>query len=422
MNFAFHALSLIVAVVLLAFTARRALFLLAAIFQSPIPNLQSHRPTRPPAHLPSILVLIPARNESRSLPSLFNSLGSLDYPRDRLTVVVVDDGSTDDTAQVANEWARGKDWAHLLSLPANVGKPAALNEALNRFPQGDLIAVYDSDSLPAPDSLARLARAFDDLIVGAANGFLLPLNSLASPAAYYSTVELFVHQRITMAAKDRLRLAPAILGSNCVYRRSALVAVGAFRRGLLLEDSDLTLSLERAGWQARFVADAIAQTSVPQSLAGYWKQHIRWARGFQQVVALQGWESIRDPRAAPGLRLELLAFALGYFDRLALLAAAALTALDLLRPGLAGFPLWLWLVYFGLPLAQIVAAIRLAPETQPAQMYLYLIVVPFFFAFDVAMAVWATTLDALKRPAQWTVTERPTVERDDTESSGVIYE
>jgi cellulose synthase/poly-beta-1,6-N-acetylglucosamine synthase-like glycosyltransferase len=146
---------------------------------------------------------------------------------------------------------------------------------------------------------------------------------------------------------------------------------------------------------------------VPQTLAGYWKQHVRWARGFQQITGLQGGAVWRDARLPPGLRLELLAFSLGYADRLALALGAGLTALDLIWPRLAGFPVWVWLLYFGLALVQIVTALALAPRRTPLRMYLYLVFVPIFFAFDLAMTVWSALQSLLRRPARWTVTERP---------------
>ncbi len=408
-----HTLSYGVALVLLAFTARRLLFLIAALIKPgrrrPAAGDALLGPAKngAPGQLPHVLVLLPCRDEARSLPALLSALDRLEYPRERLTVVFLDDGSGDATPQFAGDWAASRDWAHVLSLAASVGKPAALNEGLAHFPAGELVAVYDADCLPAPDSLLILARAFDDPAVGAANGFLLARNPLATLPAYYAALEHLVHQRITTVAKDRLGLAPPILGSNCLYRRVALKSAGYFRPGLLLEDSNLTVGLALAGYSTRFVPEAVAYTSVPQTLVGYWKQHVRWARGFQQVTGLQGRAIWRDRRLPPGLRLELLAFSLGYADRLALMAGGGLTALDLLWPRLTGFPRWLWLVYFGLPFAQIAVALALSPRKAPPRMFLYLVFVPFFFAFDLAMSAWSAVQDLLRRPARWTVTERP---------------
>jgi len=104
-----HTLAYLTAAILLAFSLRRAVLLLAAC-----PRALSWReaakgsagtclasPTLPHCHTLSLLILIPCRNEAQSLPSLFAALDQLDYPRDQMRGVIVDDGSTDDTASVA---------------------------------------------------------------------------------------------------------------------------------------------------------------------------------------------------------------------------------------------------------------------------------------------------------------------------------
>jgi cellulose synthase/poly-beta-1,6-N-acetylglucosamine synthase-like glycosyltransferase len=208
-----------------------------------------------------------------------------------------------------------------------------------------------------------------------------------------------------MRAKDRLRLAPALLGSNCAYRRSALQAVGGFREGALLEDTDLTLAFAQAGWRTRFVAESLSGHQAPVRLAGYLRQHLRWNRGFHQVGGAGRLSALwLDPRLSGRLKLELTFFALGYADRLALLAGLALTGLDVLRPAAARFPLPVWALYFGVPALEMLAALRLARE--PLGMYLRLIYVPFFFVLDVAAAAWSAAQSVLRRPIRWQPTER----------------
>jgi hypothetical protein len=112
----------------------------------------------------------------------------------------------------------------------------------------------------------------------------------------------------------------------------------------------------------------------------------------------------RDARLTVPLKLELSFFALGYADRLALLGGALLSALDRLRPGTTRFPAAIWLLYFGVPALEMLAALRLARE--PLGMYLRLAYVPFFFALDVAVAAWSSVQSVARQPLQWTQTER----------------
>ncbi len=392
-----------VAGVLLAFSVRRAGLLLVALWRSARPAEAA------PTASPNVTILIPCRNEAASLPTLFAALDALEYPRDRLRAVVVDDGSTDASPALARNWAAARFWAGALPLTSNAGKAQALNAALQALwprPEGqdDVIVIYDADHIPAPASLTALAGAFAAADVAGASGQMRVSNGAASPAAAYAEIESHVNQFITMRAKDRLRLAPALLGSNCAYRGAALAAVGGFTRGALLEDSDLTLAFAQAGWRTRFVAESVSDHHAPVTLRGYLQQHLRWNRGFHQVSGGRLGDLWRKPNLSLLHKLELTFFALGYADRLALLAGALFTLIDLVRPGTFGFPLVVWAIYFGLPALEMVAALALAGGRPAA--YVRLAVVPFFFAFDIAIAVWAALQSALRRPTRWTATER----------------
>jgi len=391
----------VTALVLLAFSVRRAVLLAAA-------SLPQRKPRGLPASaaLPAVHVCVPCRNEATALPGLLAALDQLDYPRSALQVTVVDDASTDGSAAVAQAWADGRPWANVLALTANVGKAQALNAALRAETAGptDLVVIYDADHHPAPGSLLALAAPFADPCVGAASGQMRVANGAASPAAFYAHIESLVNQFITMRGKERLGLAPALLGSNCAYRRAALDSVGGFRPGALLEDSDLTLALAQAGWQVRFVPESVSLHHAPPTVRGYLQQHLRWNRGFHQVAGGRLLPLLRDARLTVPLKLELSFFALGYADRLALLGGALLSALDRLRPGTTRFPAAIWLLYFGVPALEMLAALRLARE--PLGMYLRLAYVPFFFALDVAVAAWSSVQSVARQPLQWTQTER----------------
>ncbi len=412
MPLALSLLAYATAAVLLAFSLRRAALLVVACLARP----RDHATTR----LPDILILIPCRNETASLPGLFDSLDRLDYPRDKLRVAIVDDGSTDDTAAAARALITTRPWAQLISLPKNVGKAQALNEALTPLPPspelkvqergeglgmgGEVIVIYDADHRPASASLRALVAPFVDPHVAAVSGQMRVANGAATPAAFYAMIESHVHQLVTMQAKDRLDLAPALLGSNCAYRLSALQAVGGFRRGALLEDSDLTLAFALAGWRTRFVAGSTSEHHAPTTVRGYVKQHLRWNRGFHQVAGGRLGSLWADPRLALKLKVELTFFALGYADRLALITGVLFTIVDFIRPSTFNFPLAIWPLYFGLPALEMLVALLLARE--PPDMFLRLLYVPFFFALDIGIALWSNVETLVRKPFDWTATER----------------
>jgi 1,2-diacylglycerol 3-beta-glucosyltransferase len=402
--------------VLLAFSARRAVLLAAASLPGPAPN-----PLPPDAQLPRVEVLVPCHNEAASLPGLFSRLEALDYPRERLRVTIVDDASTDASVAAAQVWAAaqvgldaqagatGQPWARVLALPGNVGKAQALNQALASQPhpafEPEIAVIYDADHQPQPGALRALVAPFARPQVAGVSGQMRVINGLESPAAAYSLIESDVNQFITMRAKDRLNLAPALLGSNCAYRLAALRAVQGFRGGALLEDSDLTLALAQAGLRTRFAPASVSGHHAPLSVAGYVRQHLRWNRGFHQVSGGRLGPLWRDPRLSLLLKIELTFFAFGYADRLALLAGLAWAAGDWLWPGTFRFPLAVLVIYFGLPALEMVVALVLAGE--PPAAFARLAFVPFFFVLDIGIAAWSLAQTLLRRPLHWDATERP---------------
>lgn len=380
--------------VLLAFAVRRLVFLVTLLRPQP--------PLASPA-TPEVLILLPARNEEASLPGLIAAVDQLDYPRERLRVVLINDGSTDRTGRLMAEAAARRNWS-ALNLPLNVGKPQALNLALEAHTFGEIVYIFDADHRPRPDCVREGVRAFGDPQVAGMSGRTVPNNTDASAVAYYATIESLVHQLITMRGKDVLRLGPALLGSNNAYRRSSLRDVGGFRPGTFLEDSDLTLFLYRAGYTVRYVTTATAALEVPFTVAGFIRQHLRWGRGFNDVARIHLPALLRDGNLPVLMRLELALFAVGYLDRLALLGMIGILAMNVLLGQPTGLPLLGIALNLGLPFLQIVAA--LAFDRAPLSMWLRLPLVPLFFGLDAAIAVWSMVLTLLNRPRVWTQTER----------------
>lgn len=394
MTAALNILAVGLLAVLLVFSLRRMVLLSTLLFP------QTH--VRAPASLPSVLLLIPARDETRALPGLFESLDSLDYPSRLISVVLVDDGSTDDTAALMEAAARSRSRWQVLKLPRSVGKAQALNEAVSQFRFGEVVYVFDADHRPQSNCLRRAAAAFDDPRIAGVTGRTIISNPLDSPAAFYSAVESMVHQLITMRGKDVLGLGPALLGSNNGCRRAALAAAGGFRAGAFLEDSDMTLALHRAGYTTRFVPEAVSYHRAPSSLSGYLRQHVRWGRGFNEVARAHLAGLLKDERLALPMRIELALFSVGYLDRLALLLGLILSAV--LAGAAASALRWGIAFSLALPFIQIIAA--LLHDRAPLRLWLRLPWVPVFFALDIGAAAWAMLATALNLQRVWHKTER----------------
>jgi 1,2-diacylglycerol 3-beta-glucosyltransferase len=386
--------------ILLLFNIRRIIFTLTILLD----DKKEQSSSSGQIHLPEVLILVPCRDEAGMIPELCQSLSEFDYPRESYQVLLIDDGSTDGTGLLMEQQAASRPGWQVLRCPGNLGKANTLNTALAQFPFGEIIYIFDADHRPDAQVLRRAVRYFYGPKVVAVTGFTKVVNPVASPSAFYSTVESYINQLVTIRAKDRLGLAPALLGSNCAYRRGPLIACGGFRSGAFSEDSDLTVTFYKAGYRVRFAEDAISYQQVPQSVDGYLKQHIRWGRGLNDVAKIHSLEILRSPSLSLRLRLELLFFMSGYLDRLALIGAGILTIASYLSNG--PFHFFLAILMFALltPFAQIIGLfIR---ERMNIAMWARLPLVPIFFALDILAAMRAIVDTLLNRSRVWSKTER----------------
>lgn len=280
-----------------------------------------------------------ARDDAPSLERLFEALVAIDYPPDRLRLILVDDFSSDDSTQRLESFVAGRERVEAILLDSHVGKAQALNRALAAARGADLVVVCDADVRPRPDCLRRLSEAFADERVAAAAAFLAPSNAAVTLVSRYAALESWVHQLITSAGKDRLRLNPPTLGGCAAYRRSALDAIGGFGScSAPGEDVRTSAALTLAGWDTGFVLDAVADNRVAQSWLGYLWQHVRWARNVYSATAFKRVAYSPVDRLAPGVRdhapagarmalarrSEVLLSGSGYADRLLLIVMAML--------------------------------------------------------------------------------------------------
>jgi GT2 family glycosyltransferase len=371
-------------------------------------------PARPLAEVedePSVALLVAAHDEASTLGRLLATVERLNWPRDRLHVVLADDGSTDGTWEEMQSWAEANEGARALRL-GRVGKSQALNAALAAAPVAELVVAVDADLRLAPDYLRRLAAAFRDPDVSAASGFVAAANPDATLVARYAALETWVHQLVTAAGKDRLALNPPTFAGSA-YRRSALEEVGGFPPATAGDDVGASAALTRAGWRTCFVRAARADHMLAHGVADYWRQHLRWARNVFEAsrAGTRSGSAAGRPR-----RVELGLAAVGYGDRIAFAGTVALAATRRLSPAVPA-------AYAGLRALESVVAVVKAGHGRrlPAYLAAAALVLPLDLVASIAAAV---TLRSRGSPA-WRSSERlrppsaPFEERIPRDSGGV---
>ncbi|GLR89991.1 chitooligosaccharide synthase NodC [Bradyrhizobium iriomotense] len=248
------------------------------------PAVSTHA-VRPEA-VPSVDVIVPCFNEDpRTLLACLQSIASQDYVG-QLRVYVVDDGSwnREDVAPVHQEFARDSRFNFIL-LQKNVGKRKAQIAAI-RCSSGDLVLNVDSDTILASDMVGKLALRMQDAAIGAAMGQLTASNRNATWLTGLIDMEYWLACNEERAAQARFGAVMCCCGPCAMYRRSALDLLldqyeAQYFRGKpsdFGEDRHLTILMLKAGFRTEYVSDAYAATLVPDRLAPYLRQQLRWAR------------------------------------------------------------------------------------------------------------------------------------------------
>jgi cellulose synthase/poly-beta-1,6-N-acetylglucosamine synthase-like glycosyltransferase len=236
-------------------------------------------PMPDPVAGPLISVLIPCFNEAKVIESSVRRILASNWTN--MEVLVLDDGSSDDTAEVVRN-AFSDDPRVTLLVFENGGKARALNRGLART-RGDVVVALDADTLFPPDTLAKLARWFIDPRVGAVAGNAL-VGNRRNLITRWQALEYVTAQNLERRALAALGAVTVVPGAVGAWRRTALEALDGYPADTLAEDQDLTLAIQRAGWRVEFDPEARAYTEAPETVEGLLKQRFRWSFGTLQCI------------------------------------------------------------------------------------------------------------------------------------------
>jgi cellulose synthase/poly-beta-1,6-N-acetylglucosamine synthase-like glycosyltransferase/peptidoglycan/xylan/chitin deacetylase (PgdA/CDA1 family)/spore germination protein YaaH len=228
---------------------------------------------------PMISVLIPCFNEEKVIESSVRRILASNWAR--LEVLVLDDGSSDHTAEVVRKAFAEEPRVTLMSFE-NGGKARALNRGLAKA-QGDVVVALDADTLFPSDTLAKLARWFSEPKVGAVAGNAL-VGNRRNLITRWQALEYVTAQNLERRALAALGAVTVVPGAVGAWRRAAIEALGGYPDDTLAEDQDLTLAMQRAGWRVEFDPEARAYTEAPETVGGLLKQRFRWSFGTLQCI------------------------------------------------------------------------------------------------------------------------------------------
>lgn len=389
-------------------------FLLISFFE----KRPSKKTARGPRHFPTVSVIVPCYNEERTIAGTVLSLLALEYPKKKLDIVVIDDGSTDGTRAIAERLSKAHPQVRYF-YKENGGKYTALNRGLE-VSRGDIVGCLDADSFVAKDALAESVKYLErDPSIMA----LTPVMKVHRPRSVLERMQAVEYTFGIFFKKmfDNLASISVLPGPFSLYRREVFARVGAFRRAHNTEDMEIAFRMHAQGLKIANAHTAYVHTTVPKTLRALLTQRVRWSQGYLQN-SLDYRYMYGNPRFGHlgmfALPFGLLAFAAGLYlaGYMLYLVVVALgnRAFDLWATGLSpqvpslhfewfflntSMMLFLTVAVFLMTLTAIVLGARIAGDRlQSKSLIIYFALFGFVAPLWLMRAVWNT---ARARESVW---------------------
>jgi len=365
--------------------------------------------------LPKVSVLIPAYNEEKVIEKTLRRITELDYPEEKIEILVINPGSKDRTGEIAREVAAqvrkkvrvidaSNDFEHH-------GKPRALNFAL-KYVQGEIIVIYDADSLVNKMAVKYLVSY---LVQHPEVAMAFGMRQALNPHTFFARfgyLESLSQQLLTEAAPPKeghkFLFSP---GTNVAIRKSVLEEIGGWDDNALTEDFEISVRLHAHGYKIEYVHAALSKEEVPEKVAIWVAQRTRWARGGNHVF-LKYLGQLREKLREKNFRFiyltvlfKLIEF---YAPMIALVVSDVLLILGLLEIfvfGGMGIGFFLWLIFYLLLFLQIMACLSYAREINLKNVVSALLLY-FYFQLWLFVFIRVIWLDIVRAPNLWEKTER----------------
>lgn len=238
-----------------------------------------------PGYYPFVSIIVPVYNEGKVLHYSIESLLDIDYPN--YEIIIVNDGSTDDTAEVGESlvgYHRGRTGLVkvLLINKPNGGKSKALNAGI-QYSEAQFVLCMDGDSQLTPNTLRMAMRHFDDPTVGAVAGNVKVQNR-KRVLTDLQALEYLEGLNLARSAQGFMQMVNIIPGPIGVFRKVTLRDAGFYSSDTFAEDADVTLKILAKGWKIVYEPNAVAYTEAPGTIYQLLKQRYRWTRGILQAI------------------------------------------------------------------------------------------------------------------------------------------
>lgn len=372
----------------------------------------------PPKEYPMVSIMVPAHNEGVVITRTVLSLLDFDYPPERYEIIVINDNSSDNSAELLENIQRTHPGRNLTVINTDAvsggkGKSNALNIGFSHC-TGEYVVIYDADNTPERAALRLLVGEIcaDDSL-GAVIGKFRTRNKAQNLLTRFINIETLAFQWMAQAGRWRLMGLCTIPGTNFIIRRKILEEMGGWDIHAIAEDTEISFRIYRMGYKIKFLPQAVTWEQEPQTLKVWFRQRTRWVKGNIYVL-IKNLPLLFDPKAKR-VRFDILYFLSIYFLLLTSLVISdgvlLLNMMGMVHTTLAGFSNMLWL----LAIVLFILGTYVTITTEKGEMSfsnLLVIAVMYFTYSKLWMAVAVYGLyqyikdKILKRETKWYKTER----------------
>jgi cellulose synthase/poly-beta-1,6-N-acetylglucosamine synthase-like glycosyltransferase len=231
---------------------------------------------------------VPTKDEEVVIGRCLNSLLDLDYPKDKMEIIIVDGNSADNTCRVCSDFsAKFTGGFKIIKEKESKGKPAALNLALP-YVTGEIVGVFDADSVPEKEVLKKVASFFGDKKVAAVQGRTTSLNAKKNLLTRIVSMEERAWYQALLSGREKLKLFVPLNGSCQFIRRSVLTELGGWDSACLTEDVELALRLVEKNYEIKYAENVCCGQETPNGIRDLIKQRVRWYRGYMETALKYG--------------------------------------------------------------------------------------------------------------------------------------
>ncbi|MBW2982483.1 glycosyltransferase family 2 protein, partial [Candidatus Woesearchaeota archaeon] len=238
------------------------LFLLSVFVTSMLSLFKKQKITN---YKPNVSIIIPCYNEEKNIEKCLDAVYSSDYPLEKVEIIVVDDGSSDKTAEIADNYSK--------NISLIKGKHKGKSEALNlgiKNAKYDIICTIDADTEVDKTTLKKLVQPFMNPEVGATNGSCIAKNK-NSLLGMFQNIEYHYNNLIRKSFSVLFDNGIWFYGAFACYRKEILKKIGYFKKDSMTEDADIALEIYAAGYKTINIHDAFGNVLVPSTFKGFIK-------------------------------------------------------------------------------------------------------------------------------------------------------